>query len=1124
APIYNNYTDAATSDINLTGLTKGIYYFKLFTYYGDRFSAYAITPFFTSSYVTATISLLNATQGTGCNTSSLTYKLGGSTSPYTPYTVKLYKNNIFYDSVIVDKDTVTFKFLPEGSYYAIVRGFGAPATITATSTTSQFLPVTPSPVPTVAPVITKSGRMLISSSHAARETYQWYRDGALISGATDSNYYAALRGSYTARFANACGAGSVSNTITFTGDYQTQTITFSPIPDKTFGDSIVTLNATASSGLPVEFILISGKAQITGNRLIIKGAGTITVEARQQGDDNYGIAPPVRQTFTVLKAPQSLTFADIADKDYKSQPFTLSATSSSGLPVAYSVISGNASVSENTVTLTGIGTVTIRASQPGDSNYLAANAVEKSFCVTVTKLNPMKGPSGICPGKPATYTAENIAGGVYTWRISGGSTLSSTTNSVTVTWPSAGTYTLIVNASGNCGAPSKNDSLIVTAVSSLQPDSVKNMLPENGAVNQQLPLTLSWIPAHPELYYTYDVYLWRANQAQPSTPYAANLTTVNYTIPLNSGLVYNTAYKWMVVAHNGSCADINTGPVQQFSLIPLPDLQVYNVTAPTSAFSGQTISVTWKVKNNGPGNTQLNQRWTDAVFISKDSILDFTNPVNQLTFPIVPKLVATKANVSALNSGEFYNDTATFILPIDYSGTLYMHVITNYAPPASNPVLETTLVNDTAHALPATIVALTPQPDLRVDTIVNPNNTFSGSTINVTYRVKNYGATANGSWNDKIYISKDALFNINNAVLLKYPNSVFNGYDRSEIYYPANDAIIGFSGILQEDSAYTRTVSVVVPNFIYGSYYIYVFTDADKQLYEGPNEDNNVDHGNLLQVFLTATPKVVPINVSVPSNVGNTQTVLVGWKDQNQGAYDNIHKSKGHYYVQRGFCEIPCMVICDKCVCYPTPGTTFIDSLGFGSSYWIDKVYLSTDSTGLDFGSATLLGEAPQGSPYFSSPDGIQESKCLPGRNYGNSFNSLNPSNFNINTSSALLPNQQYPSAFNYKIPDNIPQGKYYIYVYSNANKTVYEYPGTPQIARSNAFTVAWADLTVPTVTVPSSGNSGQSITVGYTLLNVGQGVVENHYRKDYIYLGNNSTFDGTAVIIDSVIYNSASV
>ncbi|MDQ6756303.1 MAG: hypothetical protein M3004_05145, partial [Bacteroidota bacterium] len=42
--------------------------------------------------------------------------------------------------------------------------------------------------------------------------------------------------------------------------------------------------------------------------------------------------------------------------------------------------------------------------------------------------------------------------------------------------------------------------------------------------------------------------------------------------------------------------------------------------------------------------------------------------------------------------------------------------------------------------------------------------------------------------------------------------------------------------------------------------------------------------------------------------------------------------------------------------------------------------------------------------------------------------------------------------------------------------------------------------------------------------LNVGQGVVENHYRKDYIYLGNNSTFDGTAVIIDSVIYNSASV
>src|SRR5207237_4671402 len=103
-------------------------------------------------------------------------------------------------------------------------------------------------------------------------------------------------------------------------------------------------------------------------------------------------------------------------------------------------------------------------------------------------------------------------------------------NTVSVTWPSSGTYTLILSASGNCGTISKNDTLLVTAITTIQPDSVHNMLPENGAVNQQLPLTLSWIPANPALYYTYDLYLWRADKPHAASPYYSNHTSLNYTI------------------------------------------------------------------------------------------------------------------------------------------------------------------------------------------------------------------------------------------------------------------------------------------------------------------------------------------------------------------------------------------------------------------------------------------------------------------------------------------------------------------------------------------------------------------------------------------------------------------
>jgi hypothetical protein len=285
------------------------------------------------------------------------------------------------------------------------------------------------------------------------------------------------------------------------------------------------------------------------------------------------------------------------------------------------------------------------------------------------------------------------------------------------------------------------------------------------------------------------------------------------------------------------------------------------------------------------------------------------------------------------------------------------------------------LVNDTAHSSPATNVVLSPTPDLRVDAIVNPGNTFSGSTINLTYKVTNHGATANGSWVDKISQSR----------------------------------------ILPQDSSYTITIPVVIPNFIYGSYYIYVFTNSTASLYEGADQNNDVDHGNVLQVSLTATPDLRPVNVSLPSSVSNTQTVQVKWNDQNFGAYDNIEKNKGHYYVASGKCLIPCEVSSGGgsgyVICNPTPATTYRDSVGFGGSYWIDRIYLSTDSTGLNTSNAILLAEIPHGiqNSGLYVQDAVQPSVC--------GFGAIS-----INTYNSISPNSNYPGGYSYTIPSNYPQ------------------------------------------------------------------------------------------------------
>ncbi|MGB6092239.1 MAG: hypothetical protein WBF83_00595 [Moheibacter sp.] len=78
---------------------------------------------------------------------------------------------------------------------------------------------------------------------------------------------------------------------------------------------------------------------------------------------------------------QVINFPEIPKKYTTDPPFELNATSSSGLPIDYSIVSGPATVSGNVVTLTGLGgTVIIKASQSGNSNYYPAE-VERAFDV-----------------------------------------------------------------------------------------------------------------------------------------------------------------------------------------------------------------------------------------------------------------------------------------------------------------------------------------------------------------------------------------------------------------------------------------------------------------------------------------------------------------------------------------------------------------------------------------------------------------------------------------------------------------------------------------------------------------------------------------------------------------------
>jgi hypothetical protein len=83
----------------------------------------------------------------------------------------------------------------------------------------------------------------------------------------------------------------------------------------------------------------------------------------------------------LFTSDQWIDFAPLPNRTVGDPPFELSATSSAGLPVSLSVVSGPATIAGSTLTVTGAGDVVVKAAQPGDGQYRPAPEVTQRFTV-----------------------------------------------------------------------------------------------------------------------------------------------------------------------------------------------------------------------------------------------------------------------------------------------------------------------------------------------------------------------------------------------------------------------------------------------------------------------------------------------------------------------------------------------------------------------------------------------------------------------------------------------------------------------------------------------------------------------------------------------------------------------
>lgn len=324
------------------------------------------------------------------------------------------------------------------------------------------------------PVRITSQPVSVTATGTSSLSYQWVKDEADVSGATNAsltlnNVQTNQAGNYAVIITNTYGSVT-SSVAVLTVNRLAQTINFGSLPGKRVDEAPFTLSATAGSGLPVSYTNSNlNVATLSGNTVTITGVGSTTITASQAGNATYLPAGDVSRTlnvtpFTITVQPlslivnatsnatfsvttagvspfsyqwrkagvnvsgttnaslalnnvqtnqagnytvvitniwggvtssvavltvnrlgQTISFGSLSGQRVDAAPFILNATASSGLPVSYTSSNpGVATVSGNTVTITGVGSTIITASQTGSAMFLPAGNASQILRVATT--------------------------------------------------------------------------------------------------------------------------------------------------------------------------------------------------------------------------------------------------------------------------------------------------------------------------------------------------------------------------------------------------------------------------------------------------------------------------------------------------------------------------------------------------------------------------------------------------------------------------------------------------------------------------------------------------------------------------------------------------------------------
>ncbi len=308
------------------------------------------------------------------------------------------------------------------------------------------------------------------------------------------------------------------------------------------------------------------------------------------------------------------------------------------------------------------------------------------------------------------------------------------------------------------------------------------------------------------------------------------------------------------VFENGFEQNNIASPDNFLDVIPIPyaDLVVDTVTTDATALSGQSMTISWSVRNTGIGLTNVSS-WYDRIYLST-SPDGSGNRVSLGSFN----------HIGFLSPEQSYTREAVVTLADGLEGDFYIVVET---PGTSNPgsggtPFEHIYTDNNDRVSTAFQVTLAPPPDLVVTDVVVPETAPEGSPIDVSWTVRNQGTgDATGSWTDRIY-------------LRKFGDT-------------GNGSLVGsytYNGPLEAGREYSRRELITVPSYTNDVFEVIIRTDALDTVYEHTSENNNelIDDA-AIEVSVLPRPDLQVSQISGPTEVDAGATASIEFVVINQG-------------------------------------------------------------------------------------------------------------------------------------------------------------------------------------------------------------------------------------------------